>query len=72
MSGYEKSPDYGGLTEGDVWHQVFVWWFVRMEDEDSPAILQTVWRKRGPNNRWRYRSFRSEEEKNQEFWDNQW
>jgi hypothetical protein len=59
------------LADTNIWRKVFAWWLVKAEDELAPILWQHIWRKRGENGRWRYRSFRSQEEQEQEFWDNQ-
>lgn len=67
----------GGRTralyfEDALWERVFPWWPVWPEDESECFLLQYVWRARSGDGRWRYRTFRTDEEKLEGWYAKQW
>lgn len=48
---------------GSPWQRYYAWHPVFPQDEGRIFWLETVWRRRKPNGRWHYRSFRTEAER---------
>lgn len=55
------------MREEHLWRQWHAWFPVRPTDEGGLFWLESVWRRRNPQTgRWEYKSFRSNQEKDDE------